>query len=92
MEISDGEIRAIVMGFSFLFSGAEAADVAVTMTLMTTATYNWVAVIFLSVDILTSASEYEQDFCFYILFSHLISFSFLSLIFCSIWVGNLKTV
>ena len=45
MEISDGEIRAIVMGFSFLFSGAEAADVAVTMTLMTKATYNWVAVI-----------------------------------------------
>ena len=39
---------------------------------------------FIFVDILTSASECEHDFCFYILISHLTSFSLLSLNFRSI--------
>ena len=42
----------MVMGFYFIFSGAEAAGVAVTMPLTKMATGNWVAAIFLSVDIL----------------------------------------
>ena len=62
MEKSDGKIQAMVMGFYFIFSGAEATGVAVKMTLTTTATDNWPAVIFLVVNISTSASECEHGF------------------------------
>ena len=45
VEISDGKIQAMVMGYFFL-SGAEAAGVAVTTALTATETYNWAVVTF----------------------------------------------
>ena len=84
MEICDGKIRVMVMGFYFLFSGAEAVGVLVTMTLMMTPMDNWVAVI-LCLEIFQPVQlNAKMFFCFYILFSHLTSFSFLYLIFHSI--------
>ena len=56
MEISGGKVRAILMGFYFIFSGEEAAGMEVTITLTMRAMENWVVAIVLSVDILTSLS------------------------------------